>query len=414
MISPYEFLNISLDKILNFEAKRNFSLLNAFAKIENEKIFGKNNYQIINTYNQCVHSANNYWKKKVLLHPLTTWWCQRVAYLYACIENKKTFLIDYDPVVSKQNLPDDLILQFFRIIYPIAKSYNNLNLPAFRNFIHLPLLNINLEIKLEKFWNSVQVPNFLDNENECTYNADDFIINHLLIQSITFPNNIKAAPISLGSKNFEDAKKTLENTMSLLNEIWPELHIEVNRYLRSVVFVRDPSQSGNGNLSISSSTRDLSGLILISNSSPDLMIKSVVHEISHNILYSHMEIENFLDQRLSEECIFYSPWRPDIRPAIGVIHACFVFLYVAKMYLKLFELKKDQRYQTKSLKNIKKILFAIDPIIEKVSWNEKGKIFINKIKSKSSDMLKYFNEDLKKIMDQEILDDYNDWKKKQK
>lgn len=414
MISPYEFLDINVDKVLNFEAKRNLALLSAFSMKENEKVFGKNNHRIINFYFKNMQNINDSLKKKIFLHPLTTWWCQRLAYLYACIKNKKNFLIDYDPIVSKKDLADDLILQFYRLIYPFVTNDDNLKIPAFKNFIHLPLLNKNLLIKHEKLWNNLGFPNLSNIENEITYNADDFIINHLLIQNMTFPNNIKAAPISLDSKNFDDAKKTLNSTLNLLNTIWPDFYFEVNRYLRSVIFVRDPSQVGNGQLSISCSSRDLSGLILISNSSADLMIESVVHEISHNILYSHMEMKNFFYEKPNEACIFYSPWRPDIRPASGVIHACFVFMYVAKMYLKLFEYKKNDLYQIKSLKNIKKILFAIDPIIEKLNWNENGKFFIDKIKSESLDMLKYFNSDLKNKMNLEILDDYNKWKLNQK
>jgi len=93
------------------------------------------------------------------------------------------------------------------------------------------------------------------------------------------------------------------------------------------------------------------------------------------------------------------------------LHACFVFFYVAKMYFNFFKLNKNKKFEEKSLKNIKRIIFAIDPLVNKVNWTPKGKDFILKLKSESLLMLNNFNKNLKLEIDEQIIQDYDNWKK---
>ena len=415
-MSPYQVFDINFDQVVKFELKRNLSIFKAIAKKENEKIFGNEFFSIISFYDQLIDQLEDDKKRVIFLHPITTWWCQKIVYLYACLKNNKKFILDYDPTVASDQIPKDLILQFSRVLASVTAIDKELDLPTFNSLMHLPISNQNILISSEKKWSDIKNINFFSakkKDENFFYNADDFIFNHILIQNIVFPNNIKAAPISLETENFIDVKKNFNNALDNLKEIWPEIYLCVKKYLRSIIFVRDPSISGNGNRSISCSSKDFSGAILISNSSLDLFIESIVHEVSHSILYSYMEMSKLTEQSLSlnDECIFYSPWRPDVRPAIGVLHACFVFFYVAKMYFNFFKLNKNKKFEEKSLKNIKRIIFAIDPLVNKVNWTPKGKDFILKLKSESLLMLNNFNKNLKLEIDEQIIQDYDNWKK---
>jgi HEXXH motif-containing protein len=71
----------------------------------------------------------------------------------------------------------------------------------------------------------------------------------------------------------------------------------------------------------------LIGVIFVSESYSLLKLaEAMVHEYHHNELYTLMEVDPLLEEKLGES--FYSPWRPDPRPMYGLVHAIHVFLGV--------------------------------------------------------------------------------------
>jgi hypothetical protein len=67
----------------------------------------------------------------------------------------------------------------------------------------------------------------------------------------------------------------------------------------------------------------------------------VVHEMSHNLLFSMQDMDPLLDPTSHGEGWqsehYYSPWRDDPRPLNGILHAVFVFSRVAKFWLALID-----------------------------------------------------------------------------
>ena len=71
----------------------------------------------------------------------------------------------------------------------------------------------------------------------------------------------------------------------------------------------------------------LCGVVFVSPNTNTLgMAEAIVHEIAHSELNMLMEVEELFD--LSQEPVFYSPWRPDPRPISGLFHALYVFARV--------------------------------------------------------------------------------------
>ncbi|MFD5030020.1 HEXXH motif-containing putative peptide modification protein [Streptomyces sp. NPDC058405] len=65
---------------------------------------------------------------------------------------------------------------------------------------------------------------------------------------------------------------------------------------------------------------------------PAVFARDLIHEASHNWLNDALTATNC---ELSEEAVFYSPWRQTKRPAFGFLHACWAFpltmIYTARV-----------------------------------------------------------------------------------
>lgn len=129
------------------------------------------------------------------------------------------------------------------------------------------------------------------------------------------------AAVSAWCEDLLRAFEVLGQCCSLLQE-------EVGLLLRSLI----PVMSNNPEHSISCSNRDFWGAVQLSAHPGAALAEVLVHEYRHNILNAIIDVDPVLDESSSREAIFYSPWRKDPRPLLGLIHGIYSFMEVVGFY----------------------------------------------------------------------------------
>jgi hypothetical protein len=67
---------------------------------------------------------------------------------------------------------------------------------------------------------------------------------------------------------------------------------------------------------------------------PYWLADALIHELLHNRLFFIIERGELLERgKGAERSEFYSPWRDDLRPLSGLLHAVYVYVGVAKFWL---------------------------------------------------------------------------------
>ena len=61
----------------------------------------------------------------------------------------------------------------------------------------------------------------------------------------------------------------------------------------------------------------------------------LIHEYRHNFLNCILAMKDIFKPSAKQPKIYFSPWRPDPRPEIGVFHAIFVFASVTEYYFRI-------------------------------------------------------------------------------
>jgi HEXXH motif-containing protein len=75
----------------------------------------------------------------------------------------------------------------------------------------------------------------------------------------------------------------------------------------------------------------LPGVIFLSDAYQEVRLaEAIIHEFGHNELFLLQQFAEVIDSRPDE--LFYSPWRTDPRPLIGLYHAIYVFTTVLQFY----------------------------------------------------------------------------------
>jgi hypothetical protein len=199
-----------------------------------------------------------------------------------------------------------------------------------------------IEIQGKKYHNSGDIldglnsqvcmaaPYFLPNFNTKVV-FDDITLNHHWIHSQVFPYNLKARPVS--STEVLDWVEEARRSFVKLDNLWPEMGREIIE-MNSIIV---PVNCANSGVSISCSSDDFWGAILISQAHEDLFGESLVHEHSHNVMYAILKKYPLLKSDGLSPVNFYSPWRPDARPIYGILHAVYVFDRVCEYYLRLIQ-----------------------------------------------------------------------------
>jgi HEXXH motif-containing protein len=130
----------------------------------------------------------------------------------------------------------------------------------------------------------------------------------------------------------------VEQALALLNRHQPETLRQLGDLIK--VIGLKPAMSGEfSNVSLS----DLPGAFVLSAiQEPYWIADSLIHEFFHNRLFFITEEEPiFTDVEADDDGDspgeFYSPWRTDLRPLSGVLHALFVYTEVCKFWFSVWQ-----------------------------------------------------------------------------
>ncbi|HET9639594.1 MAG TPA: cyclophane-forming radical SAM/SPASM peptide maturase YhhB [Allosphingosinicella sp.] len=128
------------------------------------------------------------------------------------------------------------------------------------------------------------------------------------------------------------AAPVVSEALDIIGEWRPALREEIGRICRAVQFVRDPS--AHPEKIVSFSDNSVPGALFVSVVQGDRIIDpydladSLIHEHRHQKLY-------LLERRFpmtEPGGLVVSPWREDLRPASGVLHAVFVFIELRRFW----------------------------------------------------------------------------------
>lgn len=115
----------------------------------------------------------------------------------------------------------------------------------------------------------------------------------------------------------------LGRSLGLIHAADPELHRRISDDVRYYALIEGEEREHR---SFSLST--LKGVVFLSDSPwVTVLAEAIVHEHAHGELYTLAELDPLV--RVDVQRLFYSPWRKDPRPLIGLFHALYVFENVA-------------------------------------------------------------------------------------
>lgn len=132
----------------------------------------------------------------------------------------------------------------------------------------------------------------------------------------------------------EQTKKfptTIAQALDTIRRVYPQKWLAVNNLIKWFVPYPDDDSAGHR----SHSSRDHKGVIFSSAiADATTLAIGIIHEYQHNQLDLVAAIEPFV-HRADNQDLFYSPWRDDPRPLMGLIHGIHAFLGVAEFLLLL-------------------------------------------------------------------------------
>ena len=126
----------------------------------------------------------------------------------------------------------------------------------------------------------------------------------------------------------------LDASARLLGQCDPKTLAEMRRNLRVVV----PTSPGLTEHHSTGNSREAWGAVNTSLVDEPFFSDGLIHEHRHDLLNTvSMVTPVFLDDGSALVEHYYSPWRPEPRPVIGVFHAVFVFVGVCELYMRILD-----------------------------------------------------------------------------
>lgn len=120
----------------------------------------------------------------------------------------------------------------------------------------------------------------------------------------------------------------LEAAARVVEETLPVTANVVGHCVRSFV----PIVSRFETVACSMSDSGLPGAIMSTVDGPPVLAESIVHEFRHNLLHQLERCYPLYADDSPRGADYYSPWRDDLRPLHGILHALFVFLDVCAIH----------------------------------------------------------------------------------
>jgi HEXXH motif-containing protein len=174
--------------------------------------------------------------------------------------------------------------------------------------------------------------------------------------------------------------------ISILNDAWewvtdhePLLAAEMPLILRAIV----PVKSNAKNIHASGSFKEAPGLIALSwDSDQPILVDALVHEYHHQKLNALLNLDPLIVGPTFEP-IYYSPWRSDARPLLGILHGVYTFQAVLQFWIKVLEAKSLGTYEPSIRERIftlnSQIQTALNTLRDHAIWSTLGEAFFGAI-----------------------------------
>lgn len=118
----------------------------------------------------------------------------------------------------------------------------------------------------------------------------------------------------------------------MLDRAWPAMRQEVGQGIRSII----PVAPSGPDVHASATFQETPGLTALSwTSDVDVLAEAMVHEHHHQKLNSLLATAALLNEDDGRR--YYSPWRPDPRPLLGLLHGVYSFQSVVKFWCRVFQ-----------------------------------------------------------------------------
>ena len=139
--------------------------------------------------------------------------------------------------------------------------------------------------------------------------------------------------------HFEDeglaaqARPVVERALSIIETWRPALAAELRQACRAIQFVRDPS--AHPEKIVSFSDNSVPGALYVSVWHGDRVIDA--YDLADSLIHEHRHQKLYLLERLAPtvegtDVTVVSPWREDLRPPSGLLHAVFVFVELRRFW----------------------------------------------------------------------------------
>lgn len=174
--------------------------------------------------------------------------------------------------------------------------------------------------------------------------------------------------------------------VSILNDAWgwvvdheSLLSIEMLLIVRAFV----PVTSHTRNVHTSGSFREAPGLIALS-WDPDVPVlaEALVHEYHHQKLNALLNLDPLIIGPTTAP-IYYSPWRTDPRPLLGVLHGVYTFHAVLRFWIKVLVVRSAGIYEPSIRRRIytlnSQLQTALTTLQENAIWSTLGETFFGAI-----------------------------------
>lgn len=143
----------------------------------------------------------------------------------------------------------------------------------------------------------------------------------------------KPAVVAAEEGQIQIWKRDLKKAFQTLQGCCPLIAAELAYIWRSVI----PVNVNQSEQSVSCSSRDFWGAIQVSPHPGIALSEVLAHEYRHNILNALLEFDSIISEECSFESRFYSPWRSDSRPLLGLLHGIYSFVEVVAFNLNYLE-----------------------------------------------------------------------------
>lgn len=130
------------------------------------------------------------------------------------------------------------------------------------------------------------------------------------------------------------ARPLVEQALTIIESWRPALGAEIRQACRAIQFVRDPS--AHPEKIVSFSDNSVPGALYVSVWQGDRMIDP--YDLADSLIHEHRHQKLYLLERLAatvqgNDVAVVSPWREDLRPPSGLLHAVFVFVELRRFWL---------------------------------------------------------------------------------